>query len=905
MPSPDIFASIFGTGDFSEFDATSGTPTIVASPTHCGGYACKCDAVDDYVQVTVSEDEIYARFYLRYDTEPTAGQYRIIRNCHFLGDAGATSIMRCYMESRPAGKLFRLHARFPSVTDILYYYNWQINTWYCIEVYFKKHASTGRYKMWVNDALIADTGDINTSAAPTVDRVQFGICDYVNPSVWTNVYVACIAIADSGTIGTHNNSFSDGFESGDFSVWDAVVGTPSISADKFHCGIYSCEADVSPSGSEGVYVNLGHQKEAYLQFEVKFEDASPPASGRVYFAYVRESTDSNNILALFIYNDGGTVKWGYTYRSAGSTTTVNSAVSTDPDDDTWYCIKLKIVMSSRDGDAEGSYAMYVDDVLLDDIDQAAVDTDYTGVSVLRLITYTTVAGGATSYYDCITWQSTDVGACHAAGSVEPVTYEPEADCIPELTSESLQVFRNCQRINVENLSVDAGERGMGKLTLPYHLSACRGDLFHVYVDGIKLLQGKTVTVTKNRRQGTKTVECQTKTTRLYGRYVLSESHRTYSGQDAGAIVKDLIDYYFAGTFTSNNVQINIGVTVSDFDCYDKTVGAAIEELMRRCNAACYVDDDNDVHFFVQGTEASNAVFDRNNVIGDLVVDDVGEPVGTLIVKGVTGVSGFAGSGLPEVLHSDRRITSNAEAQEIAEALLSKYGETTTTKFSVTGFFRLKNGQSATLDMPLDGYSNETIIVAGVSWMLSPSGCRTSITVGELPVSYEHLLLQIAKDIQEQKVNRISNHTGTDTGDGDPVLEYNDILDTGLQAQVRVQTSDVELESAACATETDAANMALIILELELGGSGGSGYFILRLINTTTGDHYEDWLVYMDADLNNYHKRCLVLDDLSGDTIKISAEGFGTTDVYVRGAITVRQVLQHSHDVTQASAHEFD
>lgn len=905
MPSPDIFASVFSPGDFSEFDATNGTPEIVTSPVHCGGYAAKFNANAETVEISVSNDELYCRFYVRYDTEPAAGVSKYIRNVNFLGTGGTVSVGRCYMESQPGGKQFRMYGVYPATTSWVYAYNWQINTWYQMEFYFKKHASTGRYKMWMNEALICDSGDLNTSGAPTVDTVRVGT-DYADTPAFTNVFVDCIAIADSGPIGTHQD-FNNGFESGDFSGYDAVVGSPSITELKLHCGSYACECDVSPTNSEGPYVNLGHHKEVYLQFEVKFEDTTPPASGRVYFAYIRESTDSVNILSLFIYNDAGTVKWGYTYRDAGSSTTVNSAEAgtTDPVADTWYCVELKIVMSSRDGDAEGSYAMYIDDTLLSDIDQSAIDTDYTGVSVLRLVTYTTVAGGATTYYDCVTWQDTDVGACHAAGSVEPVTLESEADCTPPDSPDWLRVYRNCQRVYIADLTVDAGERGIGTLTIPYATPVARGDLYHVIVEGSVILQGKVVGITKNRAKGIKTLQCQSKTARLYGRFVLSGAHRAYTGEDVGAIAKDLIDYYFEGLYTSTNVVSNTGITISDFDCYDKSVGTALEELAKRGNCAFYVDDNSDVHFFVKGTEKSRAIFDSSNIVGDLVDDEVGEVIKKVIVKGVTGISGEAGSGIPEHLHSDRRITTNAEAQEVAEALLTNFGETVTTKFPVRGFYGIKQGQGAVLDMPLDGYDYSSVIVERISWALKPGNCVTNITIGALPISYENLLLQVFKAIKEQQVNRISNHSGTSSGDGDPALEYNDILATAMAAEVRVQTTDVTLQSGVCGSEADSANMALIIVEINIGGSGGSGYFILRLLNTTTGDHYEEWLCYMDTDLNQYHKRCLVLDNLGGDTIQISAEGYGSTDVYVRGQITVRQILQHSHDVTQALQHEFD
>lgn len=906
MPSPDIFASIFSTGDLTEFDATNGSPAVVSSPSpHCGTYCCKCASEGDTVEFQPSSiDEISVRFYLKYSTEPAGGSNELIRNVHLLGNSN--SIGRCYMESRAAGKLFRLHIKYPSSADYYYYYDWQVNTWYCIEFYFKKHASTGRYKMWVNDVLVADTGDIDTSGADSVDEVRIGI-DWSSGGAdpFTTAYVDCICIMDSEPIGTHS-SFDNGFEEGDLSAYDAVVGSPSVTELKLHCGSYGCENSISVGGSEGPYINLGHHKEVYLQFEVKFDDATPPTSGRVYFAYIRESSDSVNILSLFIYNDAGTVKWGFTYRAAGASTTVNSAVSTNPSSDTWYCVEAKIIMSSRDGDAEGSYTMYVDDTELNDITQSTKDTDYTGVAVLRLVTYTAAAGGAIVYLDCVKWQDTDVGACHAAGVSEPPTLETETDCTPPASADWLQVYRNCERVYPLGASVESGERGIGNLTIPFGNSAVRGDLFHVIVEGTTILQGHVVSIKKNRSEGTKTLSCQTKSARLYGKYVLNEAHSAYSGEDIGAIAKDLVDYYFDGLFTSNNIVENTGITVSDFDCYDITVGEALEKLANRGNAAFYVDGNNDVHFFVKGDEVSGASFNKDNIFGDLVTDEVGEIIGKVIVKGATGISGEAGSGLPEVLYSDRRISSNSEAQEVAEALLDHYGETETIKFSVNGFFNIKHGQSAILDMPLDGYDSEEVVIEDVSWNLTARICKTIIVLGKhtLKVSYENLLKRIFKEIQEQKVNRISNHSGSDSGYGDPLLEFNNILSRSLASEVRVQTAAVTLDSGTCSSEDDAATLVQIWLYLERGGSGGSGG-MLFWIEDGSGYVYGTWFTHIDANNTSHTVNVLLPYDLSGKTLYVKARGIAGNDTWMRSQLEINQFIQHSHDITQASKHRFD
>jgi hypothetical protein len=839
---------------------------------------------------------------------PYGGFY--IRGCVIEG--GGSDICRAYMQNRNPGqgKVFELVMYYPSDT-IIYQYEWQINTWYCVDVWFKEHASTGFYKMYVNNVKIIDTGNINTSGASTVDKVSIGAEYWLNwggGSGDFNAYWDCVCIMDTGPIGTHDRERVANLETGDLSEFDGLANSPELSTD-MHCGDYSMKCDPAASTYEGGYFNVGHNKEIYCQFEVKFSEISSLSSGDyLYFAYFRESTDSINILQLFITNESGTIKWGYTYRTAGSTSTVTEdTVSTGASDDVWYCVKVYVKCTSKDGDSEGEYKMYVDGSLCDDIDVSSVDTDYTGISIVRLYSYSTIAGGITQYYDCVDFGTSDVSACHVGEGTPPTpeeSLESELDCtIPE-SSDWVQVYINCERVYIEGFNVESAERGAGKITIPYLYPVVRGDVVHVVIQGERILQGKVTAINKERSKGIKTLTCQVKSARLYGRYILNKGYSAWSDEDVGQIAKEILDYYFNGLFTTNNVDTNIGTTISNIECYDKSVGDATDELCHRGNATLYIDKDNDVHMFRYGSEPTGFTFNKKNICSPISKEDIGEPIGKVIVKGAAGISGEAGSGLPEYLHSDRRISTNIEATEVAEVLLADYGQITNISFTVVGFYSIRKGQTAILDMPLDGYDNETITAHKVSWTVSAGKVFTHISIGKLPLTWENMITQVHREIQEQKVNRISDHSGNDTGDGDPVLEYTEILATGLGTSTRIQTSEVQLQSGACSSEPDAANHAIILVHIERQSGWGDIFWTIE--NTTTGEEYlTEWSRYSASPFEDLYFRCVVLDDLSGDTIRVLGAGAGTSDGYVKAEITVRQVLKHRHDITQAVEHEFD
>jgi len=116
--------------------------------------------------------------------------------------------------------------------------------------------------------------------------------------------------------------------------------------------------------------------------------------------FLRLSQMTANWLAdLGIIFSGGAVRWILYYQSGGS---MSNATSTEVAIaiNTWYCVVLRVLCSTADGNLDGEYQVWIDEVELDDLNKTGIDTDYTyidNVRVGQLVSDYTV----TNYIDCV------------------------------------------------------------------------------------------------------------------------------------------------------------------------------------------------------------------------------------------------------------------------------------------------------------------------------------------------------------------------------------------------------------------------------------------------------------------------------------------------------------------------
>jgi len=312
---------------------------------------------------------------------------------------------------------------------------------------------------------------------------------------------------------------------------------------------------------------------------------------------------------------------------------------------------------------------------------------------------------------------------------------------------TVQLLVNGSEISCRRLSII--DEGKGKLTflLLHTVNVNVGDTVEVKVDGSTIAKGKVTKIVTERKHHRKVVYCIGRTDILYREVVLDKDHRVYANQDAGAIVKDLIDHYFSGVLTSNNVNTATGTTINRIDGYGKTVGDVIEELAERAGCCFYVDNDDDVHFFVEGAESTGLTINESDVI-DLRKTEWGEVIGKVTVEGRGGVLGSAGSGIPHIYVHDRRVRSSNEAEAIAQKLLNVYNQPRkSAEMKLYGFWNLKTEKTVTVNLPNDGYNNTAEIIRRVQWDFRGKTCFTTVNVGDRDPAFEEAVGKILRALK--------------------------------------------------------------------------------------------------------------------------------------------------------------
>jgi hypothetical protein len=319
------------------------------------------------------------------------------------------------------------------------------------------------------------------------------------------------------------------------------------------------------------------------------------------------------------------------------------------------------------------------------------------------------------------------------------------------------------------LSVTDEGNGSCEITVDYDLAVVHCDSIEVRVDGDTIIEGAVFQIDTNRKKGIQTISGRGKTATLYQEYVLDSNHHDYATMDAGLIVRDLIDFYFVGILSSAQVDINTGVVISSIDGYGKSVGEMMEDLGDRAGATFYVDYDDIVHFRVEGAESSELTISASDVF-DVQKSVRGEAVKKVTVEGGCSVIGSAGSGIPHKYVQDRRVADNAEAIEVATALLGLYQ---TARVSVDiytyGFWNLRATQTIVANLPKDGYDSSTETARCVTWNFSAGNAQTTITVGDENPDLAQALGKLIRDLESKRGDfdltssaHNNNHVGANT-----------------------------------------------------------------------------------------------------------------------------------------------
>ena len=189
-----LFSNGFEEGNFTAWSYTMGAPSIVNTPVHHGSYAFKSDAVGECcVKSFAGQTLCYARWYVQFADLENLGNGLHVYIGGFWGNEGWSECM--VRVSRTAAGVLQIgcYVRRGFSTDV----NWAgVNdTWYCIEIRYKKDAVDGGYSLWVDGVQLINVTGKDYSAAGDIQWVMCG--DEGNSGDIVVFYEDCVVVADT------------------------------------------------------------------------------------------------------------------------------------------------------------------------------------------------------------------------------------------------------------------------------------------------------------------------------------------------------------------------------------------------------------------------------------------------------------------------------------------------------------------------------------------------------------------------------------------------------------------------------------------------------------------------------------------------------------------------------------
>ena len=327
-----------------------------------------------------------------------------------------------------------------------------------------------------------------------------------------------------------------------------------------------------------------------------------------------------------------------------------------------------------------------------------------------------------------------------------------------------------QVTDVRDLTVNRLKMGTLEILVPYDTSVGVGNSFELKENSTTLLKGKIIRIRDQAIVGVekKVLTCLDSTHALYEKYCIEYGYHEYFSKDAGWIANDLVDYYFSGILTSVNIDTTTGVTVTRIEFDGKTVGAALEELAKRANCYFYVDNADDVHFFIAESVSSGKTIQGTDLSKIRVTDESIRHINRVIVRGRhRAIQASAGSGYPEEFYQDNRIISLGEAQEVANALKAELDkDRQQTELTLPNFIEVRPGETLVLNSPDRGFDNETLPIQKVKWVFYPTKEKTILVVGDEQPTLNSILAALARGVNWEPSVQIPSGTTFPTDPAD-------------------------------------------------------------------------------------------------------------------------------------------
>jgi hypothetical protein len=204
--------------------------------------------------------------------------------------------------------------------------------------------------------------------------------------------------------------FSDGFESGNFNAWTGTEqssGTIVVSSDYAHHGSYSAKSSITGSnGYASCYKDITSQTTIYIRAYVYITAGTFASGTQVSFISPRDVPDG--ITPCYVGVANANRQLWLRYRHSATNYDVYSATTLSTN--TWYCIELKYVKSSTNGE----YRVWLNGNEVTDLTQTGKNTDADVTRVRVGPRYTSEITNFVGYFDCVVVADTYIGP-EAAG----------------------------------------------------------------------------------------------------------------------------------------------------------------------------------------------------------------------------------------------------------------------------------------------------------------------------------------------------------------------------------------------------------------------------------------------------------------------------------------------------------
>ncbi len=179
---------------FTAWTGKNGTPTIVGAPVHHGSYSAEFNAIE-YCHKTLdpSQPIIYHRYYVRFDVLPADDEVIELSR----GVAGGTAIFAVGVNHYGANAVWQFNYRNGAAwTTVGTATQPVVDTWYCVEIYWKKDDVAGEVILYVNDVNIGSVSDKDTADYGNCDSIRNGVSSENLDGAFV-VNEDCVVVADA------------------------------------------------------------------------------------------------------------------------------------------------------------------------------------------------------------------------------------------------------------------------------------------------------------------------------------------------------------------------------------------------------------------------------------------------------------------------------------------------------------------------------------------------------------------------------------------------------------------------------------------------------------------------------------------------------------------------------------